>query len=404
MFKLAGLVALLPFVASVNAHGQLFDAYADGKTLKAPNIYYDGDKINLDTPIRKMFKSSEEAYVLPADFTDNSKMSCEGFGSAGAPASLSVAAGSSVTLQWSGSTSELTWVTAVPDGAQAWVHGTGPIMDYLTSCDGDCSKADVTNAGWTKIDEFGIDFSQTISDDLRNALASKPEPYHPDGPGLWAAAKMIQDGSKWTVNIPAGLAPGGYILRHELYALHNPKKDGDNTSGPQGYIACVQLDVTGDGTTTLPEGTQAGQLYDPNGDFANFDLYQDGQISSFKTPGPAVWDGASGGSSGGNAGSGDNSNAGGNGDAGNNNNGDSGNNNGGDNGNGGDSNNGDNNSGNDNGSGDNAPATSEWTEPTSSASAPASTATKQCRQRKRSEKKRSTKRSHSKRRLDALSH
>ena len=135
-----------------------------------------------------------------------------------------------------------------------------------------CKDADVTNAGWTKIDEFGIDFSQTVSDDLRNALASKPEPYHPDGPGLWAAAKMIQDGSKWTVNIPAGLAPGGYVLRHELYALHNPKKDGDGTSGPQGYIACVQLDVTGDGTTTLPEGTQAGQLYDPNGDFANFDV------------------------------------------------------------------------------------------------------------------------------------
>ncbi|KAL1694255.1 glycoside hydrolase family 61 protein [Schizophyllum commune] len=392
MFKLAALVSLLPFLATVNAHGQLFNAYADGKVMLAPNIYYDGDKANTDTPIRKMYKSSEQAYVLPGDFSDNSKMSCEGFGNSGAPASLTVAAGSSVTLQWSGSTSELTWVTPVPDGAQAWVHGTGPIMDYLTSCNGDCKDADVTNAGWTKIDEFGIDFSQTISDDLRNALASKPEPYHPDGPGLWAAAKMIQDGSKWTVNIPAGLAPGGYVLRHELYALHNPKKDGDGTSGPQGYIACVQLDVTGDGTTTLPEGTPAGQLYDPNGDFANFDLYQDGQISSFKVPGPAVWDGASSGS-GGNSG-GDNSNSGNSGDSGNNDggNGDSGNNGGGDNTNGAD------NSGDDNGSGDNS--TSEWSEPTSSSSAPQSSATKQCRQRKRSEKRSLTKRAHAnKRRL-----
>ncbi|KAI4523027.1 hypothetical protein K525DRAFT_222481 [Schizophyllum commune Loenen D] len=395
MFKLAALVSLLPYLATVNAHGQLFNVYADGQTKVAPNIYYDGDKANTDTPIRKMYKSSEQAYVLPGDFSDNSKMSCEGFGNSGAPTSLTVAAGSSVTLQWSGSTSELTWVTPVPDGAQAWVHGTGPIMDYLTSCNGDCKDADVTNAGWTKIDEFGIDFSQTISDNLRNALASKPEPYHPDGPGLWAAAKMIQDGSKWTVNIPAGLAPGGYVLRHELYALHNPKKDGDGTSGPQGYIACVQLDVTGDGTTTLPEGTQAGQLYDPNGDFANFDLYQDGQISSFKVPGPAVWDGATGG---GNSG-GDNSNSGNNGDAGNNDggNGDSGN----DNNNGGDNDNGAANSGDNNGSGD--ATTSESSEPTSSASAPQSSATKQCRQRKRSEKKRSvSKRAHAnKRRLNA---
>ncbi|TRM64799.1 glycosyl hydrolase family 61-domain-containing protein [Schizophyllum amplum] len=369
MLKLASLVALLPFLASVHAHGQLFDVYADGVTKSAPNVYYDGDRVNSDTPIRKMYKSSAEAYVLPGDFSDNSKMSCEGYGSAGAPSSLSVAAGSSVTLQWSGATSELTWVTSVPDGAQAWVHGTGPVMNYLASCDGDCNTADVTNAGWTKIDEFGIDFSQSISDNLRNALASKPEPYYPEGSGLWGVAKLVQDGSKWTVNIPSGLAPGGYILRHEMYALHNPKKDGDNTSGPQGYIACVQLDVTGSGSTYLPEGTQAGQLYDPNGDFANFDLYQPDQISSFQTPGPAIWDGVTGGSSSGDSGS--------------------------------------NNSGSSSGD---ASSTSELTEPSSTsesieptssaeetASAPASTNTKQCRQRKRSAKRAHAKRSHANR-------
>ena len=38
MFKLAALVSLLPFLATVNAHGQLFNAYADGKLMLAPNV------------------------------------------------------------------------------------------------------------------------------------------------------------------------------------------------------------------------------------------------------------------------------------------------------------------------------------------------------------------------------
>lgn len=50
---------------------------------------------------------------------------------------------------------------------------------------------------------------------------------------------------KWTSTIPKNLAPGNYLIRHELLALHQA-----NT--PQFYPECAQLVVTGSGTVSAP--------------------------------------------------------------------------------------------------------------------------------------------------------
>lgn len=50
---------------------------------------------------------------------------------------------------------------------------------------------------------------------------------------------------KWTSTIPSNLAPGNYLIRHELLALHQA-----NT--PQFYPECAQLVVTGSGTVSAP--------------------------------------------------------------------------------------------------------------------------------------------------------
>lgn len=50
---------------------------------------------------------------------------------------------------------------------------------------------------------------------------------------------------KWTSKIPSNLAPGNYLIRHELLALHQA-----NT--PQFYPECAQLVVTGSGTVSAP--------------------------------------------------------------------------------------------------------------------------------------------------------
>ncbi|KAJ7575974.1 glycosyl hydrolase family 61-domain-containing protein [Mycena floridula] len=286
--------SLLPIV--VRGHGQINHVVANGVSNKGPNIYYSGDSVNAKTVTRVMYSAASPAYVLPSGFNDNSKMSCEGSANSPAPDVLSVPAGGSVDIYWQGATSEL--LNKAGTGGLSdynpWVHAMGPIQDYITSCNGDCSNFDSTNAGWTKLAGAGLDTSSAISSDLRATMKGKPEPYYPtSGNGLWAMAKMVQDGSKWTINIPSSLKAGQYLLRNELSAVHSPK-GSDPKSGPQLYIACVQVKVTGDGTTSLPSGTQAKDLYDADGAFANYDVYTN--PSSFSLPGPAVWDQASSGS------------------------------------------------------------------------------------------------------------
>ena len=100
----------------------------------------------------------------------------------------------------------------------------GPTMDYLASCNGDCTTYDATEADCVKMAHFGLDTKQTVSDELRGFMTRKGETYHPtSGPGLWGIASMIQDGSKRTLQIPASLKAGSYIWRTELWAVHaNP--------------------------------------------------------------------------------------------------------------------------------------------------------------------------------------
>ncbi|KAF7314376.1 hypothetical protein MKEN_00910300 [Mycena kentingensis (nom. inval.)] len=291
------VIASVPFVAG---HGQVQRVTAGSTSNAGPNIYFSGDSLNKNTVTRLMYKASSPAYTLPRDFGDNSKMSCEGSANSPAPKTLKVNAGEEITVYWEGATSELKGKSGTGGltSYNPWVHAMGFVLDYITSCNGDCSKFDATNAGWTKIAHAGLDSSQTISDGLRATMKSKPEQYFPkSGSGLWAMAKLVQNGSKWSIKIPSSLKSGQYIVRHELSAVHNPKTS-DSTSGPQNYIACIQLDVVNGGDATLPAGTQAKNLYKSDGDFANIDVYSGSfNVNDVPIPGPAVWNGASSSSS-----------------------------------------------------------------------------------------------------------
>ncbi|KAJ7647793.1 glycosyl hydrolase family 61-domain-containing protein [Roridomyces roridus] len=289
---------LLASSSLVLGHGQVNRVTVGSIANSGPNQYWAGDAKNKVTATRVMYQASSPAYVLYDDFTDNSKMSCEGSAKSPAPRTISVAAGQELTVYWQGATGELNGQpgTGSLTAYNPWVHAMGFVFDYITSCNGDCTTFDSTNAGWTKIAHAGIDMTQTISNDLRQTMKNKPEPYYPSsGPGLWAMAKMVQQGSAWNIRIPASLESGQYLIRHELAAVHNPK-NSDPTTGPQLYIACIQLDVTNGGDRFLPAGTQSNALYLPNGAFANTNVLS----SSFNPakvviPGPAIWDGVSGG-------------------------------------------------------------------------------------------------------------
>ncbi|KAJ6497496.1 glycosyl hydrolase family 61-domain-containing protein [Mycena sanguinolenta] len=294
------LAVILTSISLVAGHGQINRVTHGAASNTGPNIYWAEDATNSKTATRVMYKASSPSYVLFDGFTDNSQMSCEASAKNPAPESITVNAGDEIDIFWEGATGELKGKagTGSLTAYNPWVHAMGFVFDYITACAQDCSIYDATNAGWTKLAHAGIDMSEVISPQLRETMTNKPEKYFPtSGPGLWAMARLVQNGSKWTVKIPSSLKSGHYIIRHELAAVHNPK-NSDPTTGPQLYIACIQLNVQNGGTVSLPPGVQAKSLYLPNGDFANMDVYRDSfDFATVAIPGPAVWDGVSSASS-----------------------------------------------------------------------------------------------------------
>lgn len=151
-----------------------------------------------------------------------------------------------------------------PSGRRA----IGPVIDYLANCNGDCSSVDKTALRFFKIDEAGI---------LDGA----------DQSGTWATDKLISNNNSWAVTVPESIAPGNYVLRHEIIALHSAGDQG----GAQNYPQCLNLEVTG-GRSEKPKGTPGMELYTPKDDGILFNIYQ--QIDEYPIPGPPVFSGGSG--------------------------------------------------------------------------------------------------------------
>ena len=168
------------------------------------------------------------------------------------PASLSakVEAGGTVELQW----------TEWPESHH------GPVIDYLANCHGDCAKVDKTSLKFNKIDEAGL-------------YSNNTKPY---SVGRYASDKLIADGNKWTVTIPSYVAPGNYVLRHEIIALHSAY----DPNGAQNYPQCINLEVTGKGTDELSSGTPGVSLYTADEPGILGSIYQD---INYIIPGPPLY-------------------------------------------------------------------------------------------------------------------
>lgn len=64
--------------------------------------------------------------------------------------------------------------------------------------------------------------------------------------GVWAVDEMIANGGWHYFDMPSCVAPGHYLMRVELLALHSASSPG----GAQFYMECAQIEVTGSGTNT----------------------------------------------------------------------------------------------------------------------------------------------------------
>lgn len=108
------------------------------------------------------------------------------------------------------------------------------------------------------------------------------------GSGTWAVDKMISNGGWVDFTMPTCVAPGQYLLRAELIALHSASKQG----GAQFYMGCAQINVSGSGskegtTVSFPGAYSASDagilvsIYDKQGN-------PKGNGQAYKIPGPAV--------------------------------------------------------------------------------------------------------------------
>ncbi|CAI4218116.1 unnamed protein product [Parascedosporium putredinis] len=159
-------------------------------------------------------------------------------------AAIPVNAGDDLGIHWD------TW----PDSHK------GPIVDSLANCEGPCQNVDKT-----KLKFFDISREAVID------AASD----------LWAPNVLVKNDLTWFVRIPEGIAPGNYVLRHEIVALHA----AGQTNGAQSYPFCFNLAISSKGTDK-PEGRTFEGYYTSSEVGIVWDLFGKSP-ADYKIPGPA---------------------------------------------------------------------------------------------------------------------
>ncbi|KAL2826029.1 glycosyl hydrolase family 61-domain-containing protein [Aspergillus pseudoustus] len=243
-------LTLASLLATAAAHGHVTNIVVNG-------VYYAGWDINsypyMATPPVVAAWGTPNTGGGPMDVSSgytNPDLICS-LNATNAQGHVTVAAGDKINLQW----------TEWPD-----THH-GPVIDYLASCNGACETVDKTALEFFKIDGVGLIDDTTV-------------------PGTWGDDELIDNNNSWMVQIPESIAPGNYVLRHEIIALHSAGTEG----GAQNYPQCFNLVITGSGTDQ-PAGTLGTELYtlDEAGILVN--IYQ--SLSTYEVPGPTLYSGAS---------------------------------------------------------------------------------------------------------------
>jgi hypothetical protein len=243
------LLSALAAAASVSAHGRVTNIVINGVSYQN----YDATSFpymqNPPTVVGWTAGNTDNGFVAPDAFASGDIICHKSATNAGGHAV--VAAGDKIFIQWN------TW----PESHH------GPVIDYLANCgDAGCETVDKTTLKFFKIDEVGLVDGTSA-------------------PGVWGSDQLIANNNSWMVQIPSNIAPGNYVLRHEIIALHS----ANQANGAQNYPQCFNLQITGSGTET-PAGTLGTALYkaDDAGILAN--IYT--SPVTYEIPGPALIEGA----------------------------------------------------------------------------------------------------------------
>ena len=243
---LSSAIAALGFLAAeVAAHGAVTSYVIAGTNYQG----YNGFAPSSNPVIQRQWPDYN-----PTLSASDSKVRCNG----GTSAALSapVKPGDSITATWS-----------------QWTHSQGPVMVWMYKCAGAFSSCDGSGKGWFKIDEAGF------SGDGKTVFLDS------ETPSGWGIAKLVGGNKGFTSTIP-NLAPGNYLVRHELIALHQ-------ANAPQWYAECAQLAVGGSGTGVPADSYKASiPGYAQQGDSnISFNINDHSRAQTYKMPGPSVYRG-----------------------------------------------------------------------------------------------------------------
>lgn len=99
---------------------------------------------------------------------------------------------------------------------------------------------------------------------------------------VWASDVLEKAGGFISYTIPSCLAPGSYLVRHEVIALHAAYA----YPGAQFYPSCHQIEVTGSGSTTPSALVSFPGAYAAADPGITYDAYK---ASEYTIPGPAIF-------------------------------------------------------------------------------------------------------------------
>ncbi|KAG4441799.1 hypothetical protein IFR05_002723 [Cadophora sp. M221] len=244
ILKIASVLSTL--TTTTLGHGFVSGIVANGVYTKGWQVGYWYDIVN-KVPIPQSPGWYEEALDLgfvPPNEYQTPNIVCHK-NAVNANVSATVAAGGTVQFQWT-----------------SWPHNLGPVVTYVANCGGDCKSVAKSTLKFVKIDESGINFSTQV----------------------WATGVLMANNNTWTTTVPKTLAPGHYVFRHEIIALHGATA----LNGAQNYPFCVNIDVTGSGTQN-PAGTLATALYKATDPGIYFNPYT--TLTNYTIPGPTLWKG-----------------------------------------------------------------------------------------------------------------
>ncbi|KAI9709719.1 MAG: hypothetical protein M1820_003121 [Bogoriella megaspora] len=160
-----------------------------------------------------------------------------------------------------GSTARLTWRHTLTSGADDVIDAShkGPVMAYMKKVSNAVTDVGY-GSGWFKIAEDGFDGAN------------------------WGVDNLIADAGVQTITIPSCIAPGDYLLRGELIALHGAGSQG----GAQFYMECAQITVTGGSSAKTPATVSLPGAYKATDPGILLSIYYP-PVTKYTAPGPAVF-------------------------------------------------------------------------------------------------------------------